>query len=64
MITQSRRRLLFCVAGIVTLLVTGCGGSDIKIDKGGPTRIAFADGVASGANQDQWIWSVATIDVR
>jgi hypothetical protein len=31
---------------------------------GGPTRIVFAKGVKSGANADQWIWSLKTIEVR
>jgi hypothetical protein len=42
---------------------TGDGGA-IPIAEGGPIRIVFADGVASGANANQWIWSVTTIDVR
>jgi hypothetical protein len=41
----------------------GDGGA-IPIAEGGPIRIVFADGVASGANANQWIWSVTTIDVR
>jgi hypothetical protein len=39
-------------------------GSSIPIDKGGPARILFLDGVPAGANPDQWIWSLKTIEVR
>ena len=50
------------VGGI--MLATRAGdGSSIPIDKGGPTRIVFMDGVEAGANPDQWVWSVKTIDV-
>ena len=50
------------VGGI--MLATRAGdGSAIPIDKGGPTRIVFMDGVKAGANPDQWVWSVKTIDV-
>ena len=35
----------------------------LPVDKGGPTRIIFVDGVKAGANADQWIWSLKTIDV-
>lgn len=50
------------VGGI--MLATRAGdGSSIPIDKGGPTRIVFMDGVKAGANPDQWVWSVKTIDV-
>jgi hypothetical protein len=47
------------------LVATRAGdGSLIPIDKGGPTRILFMDGVKAGANPDQWVWSLKTIDVR
>ena len=50
------------VGGI--MLATRAGdGSSIPIDKGGPTRIVFQDGVKTGANPDKWVWSVKTIDV-
>ena len=39
-------------------------GSSIPIDQGGPVRILFLDGVPAGANPDQWIWSLTTVDVR
>jgi hypothetical protein len=45
-------------------LATRAGdGSVIPIAKGGPTRIVFLDGVKAGANADQWVWSIKTIDV-
>jgi hypothetical protein len=47
------------------MLATSAGdGSPIAIDKGGPTRIVFMDGIKAGANADQWIWSLKTIDVQ
>jgi hypothetical protein len=47
------------------MLATKAGdGSAIPIDKGGPIRIVFMDGVKAGANPDQWIWSLKTIDVE
>jgi hypothetical protein len=47
------------------MLATSAGdGSPIPIDKGGPTRIVFMDGVKAGANADQWIWSLKTVDVQ
>lgn len=51
------------VGGILLATLAG-DGSEIPIDKGGPTRIVFMDGVKFGANQDNWIWSLRTIDVR
>ncbi len=46
------------------LLATADGaGKQIPIESGGPTRIVFAPGIAAGANADQWIWSLRTIDV-
>lgn len=47
--------------GIV--LATQADGSTIPLDHGGPSRIIFLDGVASGANPDQWIWSLSHITV-
>jgi hypothetical protein len=47
------------------LVATAAGdGSSIPIDQGGPVRILFLDGVPAGANPDQWIWSLTTVDVR
>jgi hypothetical protein len=47
------------------LLATEAGdGSALPVDKGGPTRIVFENGVKAGANADQWIWSLKTIDVE
>jgi hypothetical protein len=47
------------------LLATADGaGHALPIPSGGPTRIVFAPGIAAGANADQWIWSLRTIDVR
>jgi hypothetical protein len=51
-------------AGGVFLATRSADGSGLAIEKGGPIRIVFADGVAAGANPDQWIWSLKTIDVR
>jgi hypothetical protein len=47
------------------LVATGSGdGSAIPVEKGGPTRIVFVGGVEAGANANQWIWSLKTIDVQ
>lgn len=47
------------------LLATRTGdGQPLPIAEGGPLRIVFVGGVPSGANADQWIWSVTMIDVR
>ena len=47
------------------LLATGDGsGAHIPIADGGPTRIVFLKGLPAGANADQWVWSLKTIDVR
>ncbi len=51
-------------AGGVLLATSAGDGADIAVDKGGPTRIIFVGGVEAGANADQWIWSLKTIDVR
>jgi len=51
-------------AGGIFLATRNGDGSDIRVDKGGPTRIVFLDDVPSGENPDQWIWSLATIEVR
>jgi hypothetical protein len=47
------------------MLATRAGdGSTLPVDKGGPTRIVFLNGVKAGANADQWIWSIKAIDVQ
>lgn len=51
-------------AGGILLATTAGDGAQIPIDKGGPTRIVFLKGVKAGANADQWIWSLKTIDVQ
>jgi hypothetical protein len=51
-------------AGGIMVAIAAGDGSALPIDKGGPTRIVFMDGVKAGANADQWIWSLATIDVQ
>jgi hypothetical protein len=50
-------------AGGIMLATRNGDGSLIPIDKGGPTRIVFMDGVKAGVNPDQWVWSIKTIDV-
>jgi hypothetical protein len=51
-------------AGGILLATRAGDGSALPIDKGGPTRIVFLNGVKSGANADQWIWSLKAIDVQ
>ena len=51
-------------AGGIMLATRAGDGSAIRIDDGGPTRVVFLDGVAAGANADQWIWSIQQIDVQ
>jgi len=51
-------------AGGILLATSAGDGSELPVDKGGPTRIIFLNGVKSGANAEQWIWSVKTIDLR
>jgi hypothetical protein len=51
-------------AGGIMLAITDGDGAALPIDKGGPTRIVFMDGVKAGANADQWIWSLKTIAVQ
>lgn len=50
-------------AGGILLATSDGEGGNLPVDKGGPTRIIFVGGVKSGANADQWIWSLKTIDV-
>ena len=46
------------------ILATRQDGALIPVDNGGPTRIVFGTGTKSGENPDQWVWSVAQIDIR
>jgi hypothetical protein len=52
------------MAGGVLLATKTGDGSTIAVEDGGPVRIVFAPGTPSGSSADQWIWSLATIDVR
>jgi hypothetical protein len=49
--------------GILLATRTGSGGP-IAVEDGGPTRIVFVSGTPAGSSADQWIWSLASIDVR
>jgi hypothetical protein len=51
-------------AGGVFLAVADAKGAALPVADGGPTRIVFADGTAAGANSDQWIWSLVTVEVQ
>jgi hypothetical protein len=51
-------------AGGIMLATRAGDGSALPVDKGGPTRIVFLNGVKAGANADQWIWSIKVIDVQ
>jgi hypothetical protein len=51
-------------AGGIFLAVKLLDGSAIPVAEGGPTRVVFRDGTAAGNNSEQWIWSLATIEVR
>ena len=51
-------------AGGIMLATRAGDGSAIPLDQGGPTRIVFLDGIAAGANADQWVWSIKQIDVQ
>jgi hypothetical protein len=50
-------------AGGIMLATRAGDGSAIPIDEGGPTRIVFMDSVEAGANADQWVWSIKSIEV-
>ena len=52
------------MAGGVLLATKTGDGSPIAVEDGGPTRIVFTSGTPSGSSADQWIWSLASIDVR
>ena len=51
-------------AGGIFLATKDGLGKAIPVDDGGPTRIVFVGGVASGKSDDQWIWSLKTLDIR
>lgn len=51
-------------AGGVLLAIADGEGKDIPVDAGGPARVIFRDGVKSGSNPDQWIWSVSEVELR
>jgi hypothetical protein len=51
-------------AGGVFLATKTGDGSAIPVEDGGPTRIVFTAGARSATNNDQWIWSLKSIDVR
>ncbi|HZG91315.1 MAG TPA: molybdopterin-dependent oxidoreductase [Pseudonocardia sp.] len=51
-------------AGGVLLATRTGDGAPIGVEDGGPIRIVYAGGVRAGASADQWIWSLASIDVR
>jgi hypothetical protein len=50
--------------GGVFLATKSGDGAPIDIENGGPTRIVFMDGVKAGKNEDAWIWSLKTLDVK
>jgi hypothetical protein len=51
-------------SGGILLATSDGAGADIPIQDGGPTRIVFQRGLRAGANADQWIWSLRSIEVR
>jgi hypothetical protein len=51
-------------AGGVFLAVQNLDGTAIPVSAGGPTRVVFRDGTPAGDNSEQWIWSIATIEVQ
>lgn len=51
-------------AGGILLATEAGDGSAIAVADGGPTRIVFVKGIGAGANADQWIWSLKTIEIR
>jgi hypothetical protein len=51
-------------AGGIFLAVQNLDGTAIPVSGGGPTRIVFRDGTPAGGNSEQWIWSIATIEVQ
>lgn len=51
-------------AGGIMLATQAGDGKQIPVADGGPTRVVYMGGVKAGANPDQWIWSIKTIDVQ
>ena len=51
-------------AGGIMLATRAGDGSAIPVSQGGPTRIVFMDGVAAGADPNEWVWSLKSIDLR
>jgi hypothetical protein len=51
-------------AGGILLATSDGTGADIPVEEGGPTRIVYQRGLRAGANADQWIWSLHSIEVR
>jgi hypothetical protein len=51
-------------AGGILLATKKGDGQPIPVEEGGPTRIVYLGGNLAGASADQWIWSLASIDVR
>lgn len=48
-----------------TFLATAAGdGSPIPVEKGGPVRLIFLDGSRAGSNVENWIWSMATVEIK
>lgn len=46
------------------LATRAADGSLLPVDRGGPTRLVFLDGAPGGDDGGDWIWSIATIEVR
>jgi hypothetical protein len=46
------------------MLATRQDGEEIAVATGGPIRLVFLDGTASGRDGRQWIWSLNRIDVK
>lgn len=47
------------------MLATRSGdGSLLPVEDGGPTRLVFLDGTPGAENLNDWIWSIATVEVR
>jgi hypothetical protein len=51
-------------AGGIMLATKAGDGAAIPVSDGGPTRIVFVKDIKSGANADQWIWSLKTIEIQ
>jgi hypothetical protein len=48
----------------VMLATRSADGSALPLEDGGPTRILFLDGTPGAKNDSQWVWSLATVEVR